>query len=364
MKKKDKRGMGETGNDLKKGLVFYDWALSLIEKEPKKSGDILKRRFGIVHNGPSTLSEIGEMYGITRERVRQIVNDSLRRIRSYPQNISLKEAEEKIIFTINQNNGIITVESLIKALSNGQEQEKNSIYFFGALSSNIFSIEEKGVIKKSWTVHRDIADKLKEVDSVARSFFKKERVLLSDEDLVDKILEQYLESERKFIVSRQQILSFVGTLERIKKNKLGKWGMARWKEIHLKGTRERVYMALKEKGEPMHFSNIAKLIDFYQLGKRKAHPQTVHNELIKDERFVLVGRGIYALKEWGYAHGTVRDVLEKILRDNQQSLSHEEILRQVLKMRKVKPSTVMINLNNSRFFVKEGNLYSLKKVAD
>ena len=112
--------------------------------------------------------------------------------------------------------------------------------------------------------------------------------------------------------------------------------------------------------KPLHFREIARLIDehgLYKLGK-KTHPQTVHNELIKDGRFVLVGRGTYALSDWGYRPGTVREVLSSILKDNIEPMSREELLKAVMKVRQVKRSTVIINLNS--FFTKVGkNIYSL-----
>ena len=51
----------------------------------------------------------------------------------------------------------------------------------------------------------------------------------------------------------------------------------------------------------MHFKEVAEAIS-KTFGK-KTHYATCHNELIKDSRFVLVGRGMYALAEWGYQAG-------------------------------------------------------------
>jgi DNA-directed RNA polymerase delta subunit len=137
--------------------------------------------------------------------------------------------------------------------------------------------------------------------------------------------------------------------------------MRDWTEISPKGTREKVYLILKEGKKPLHFTQIAKLIDQYHLGKRKAHPQTVHNELIKDDRFILVGRGIYALAEWGYSKGTIKDVLTNILEKSSKSLSREELIKKVLEVRKVQKATILINLNNSKIFQKQKDFYSVKK---
>ena len=147
----------------------------------------------------------------------------------------------------------------------------------------------------------------------------------------------------------------------IKKGNFGKWGLKKWDEISPKGTREKIYLILKETGRPLHFKEIAGLIDKYKLNKKKkSHPQTVHNELIRDKRFILVGRGIYALSEWGYKRGTVKEVIEDILMKNKEPMERETIIEKILEARKVKKSTVMINLNN--FFERVGkNRYSIKK---
>jgi Holliday junction resolvasome RuvABC DNA-binding subunit len=110
----------------------------------------------------------------------------------------------------------------------------------------------------------------------------------------------------------------------------------------------------------LHFRDIAKKIDEYHLNKKKTHFQTVHNELIKDNNFVLVGRGIYALVEWGYKKGTVKDVIENILKQSQELLSREVILEKVLEVRKVKSSTIIINLNNYFSKSKDGK-YMINK---
>ena len=92
-----------------------------------------------------------------------------------------------------------------------------------------------------------------------------------------------------------------------------------------------------------------------------AQAQTVHNELIKDPRFILVGRGTYALKEWGYQSGTVKEVIGQLLKEN-GPLTKEEILKKVLETRLVKPNTILINLQNRQYFSRDkNNKYSLTK---
>ncbi|MEK9174207.1 MAG: HTH domain-containing protein, partial [Patescibacteria group bacterium] len=162
--------------------------------------------------------------------------------------------------------------------------------------------------------------------------------------------------------SYEHYLNFLTVAKDVKQNVFGRWGLATWSDIKPRGTREKAYLVLKTGGKPLHFREIARLIDEHGLHtkKRQSHPQTVHNELIKDKRFVLVGRGIYALSEWGYKKGTVKEVIEEILAAATKPLAREEILEQVLKVRQVKKSTIIINLNT--FFERVAkNTYVAKK---
>jgi DNA-directed RNA polymerase specialized sigma subunit len=341
------------------GASFFDLANNLLSAESGRAQEIVKMRFGLEQAEPQTLEKIGRENKITRERVRQIIGDVLKRLKQKKNEADFKEAEDKIVFAIGNNNGIMEESKLIEKLSGGDYKEANAVALFGELSDKIIAFEEKGEIKKSWAVSRDVLGKVQEIERLSKEIFGKEKKLLTDNEIVEKISQRL--AEKKAAFSREQILNYLAVLADVQKNKFSKWGIAGWKEINPKGTRERIYLILKEKREPLHFTEIAKLIDQYGLSKRKAHPQTVHNELIKDERFILVGRGIYALKEWGYKRGTIQEVLHDILDKSQKSLTKEEILMEVMKLRKVKKATVMINLNNSKIFEKVNNVYTLKK---
>jgi len=55
---------------------------SLLNDLPERNRDIVQRRFGIGYGEPQTLQTIGDVYKITRERVRQLEDkklDSLRK---------------------------------------------------------------------------------------------------------------------------------------------------------------------------------------------------------------------------------------------------------------------------------------------
>jgi DNA-directed RNA polymerase delta subunit len=334
---------------------FLSLADNLLSTLNERSQEIIKKRFGLRFPKGETLEKIGQEHGITRERIRQIIAEAIRGISAKSTHADFLEAEEKIIFTIKSNNGIIKETDIIEKFNSDGPKEANAIRFFANCSKKIFEIEEKGFLEKSWVVSEEISQDVKRIIAEAEKIIQKERKLFADQEISQKIMAVIPD------IKHEQVMNFLNVSARIKKDKFFKWGMSDWMEVNPKGTREKVYLILKQQGKPLHFTEIAFLIDKYKLGKRKAHPQTVHNELIKNERFVLIGRGIYALREWGYFEGTIREIIEKILSQSGNPMKRQEIIDEVLKMRKVKKTTIMINLNNRKFFEWSGELYSLKK---
>ena len=57
-----------------------------------KEADILRMRFGINADKPMTLEEVGQHYGVTRERIRQVENKAIRKLRNPIRAKALREA--------------------------------------------------------------------------------------------------------------------------------------------------------------------------------------------------------------------------------------------------------------------------------
>ncbi len=340
----------------KRDFSFFAVVEGLISDLPKRSQEIIKKRFGLTGEKPRTLEKTGEIFGVTRERVRQIIMDSTKRIAQKNEEESFRQAQSEIFLVIHENSGIIKETEIVEKLSRGDNRESNALKLFVYFFRNILFLENEKV-ENSWALNQELIAQVEKVSFQAEEILRRIKKPLPEETFLDKI-SQELKMEG---FSRRDILNFLKVLKKIKRNNFGKWGIHDWKEINPRGTREKIYAILKEKGQPLHFSQIARLIDEHKLGKRKAHPQTIHNELIKNEQFVLIGRGIYALKEWGYSKGTVKDVLKRILVESPKALAKEEILDQVLKVRKVKKTTILINLNDEKIFAKENNRYLVKK---
>ena len=128
------------------------------------------------------------------------------------------------------------------------------------------------------------------------------------------------------------------------------WGLVKWPTVNPKNIRDKIYVILAENGKPMHFSEIAESIKDSSFKRKNVTTQAIHNELIKDSRFVLIGRGIYALNSWGFDRGTVADIIADVLKQSDTPLHRDEIVKRVLKSRQVKETTILLNLQSKPQF--------------
>jgi DNA-directed RNA polymerase delta subunit len=337
---------------------FYTYFEQLIEHLSNRSQDIVRERFGSVDGRAKTLEEIGKKYRITRERVRQIIRSALREIQSHGKD-TLRKAKDAIEATLRSKSGIMSEEDLIKSLEQGNAREVAALRFF------LECLMKERLIKESVRMRRSYALKDFSMNEWKEALDNIIYVLMQNKEAIDTVLlfEKFSQKHSSPTMTMNKFVDFIAVSKEVKYNAFGKCGLASWSDISPKGTREKAYLVMKSLHKPLHFRDITALIDLHGLsknGSKKTHPQTVHNELIKDARFILVGRGIYALSEWGYAQGTVREVVGEVLRKNETPMKRIDIIKQVLALRQVKKSTVVINLNT--FFAKVGkDAYTLKR---
>ncbi|TAK96817.1 hypothetical protein EPO05_00825 [Patescibacteria group bacterium] len=326
----------------------------LLSAFPERSQQIVEYRYGIGDGGVSTLDEIGKEFRITRERVRQIISEVIRKLKRGKSNPTIVEAEKKIVYAIGEKNGILKKDELLNVLCGADPGERSAVTFLLDVIDSVSVLNVKGEVEGSVSVRAFDIERWREVKKAAVAVFESLKQTLTGDELVRRMTQS-----GRLAISTKELLDFLAVSTEVKLNQFGKWGLAQWPEISPRGTREKAYLVLKEAGKPLYFREIAGRIDEFKLNRKSTNPQTVHNELIKDERFVLIGRGIYALAEWGYRKGTVKELIEEILREKQAPMQREEILKKVLERRQVKKSTIVINLNNFFQRVKKDE-YTLK----
>lgn len=320
-----------------------------------KTKDIFDRRFGIKNSAKSklgkgqtvsieTLESIGKTLGITRERVRQIEEAGFNFIKK-----NNKEVIEKICaeFTayFESKGGLKKEEIVLQDL--GGDKNKPYVLFFLSLCGNFSRVAGKKDYAYFWSTLENAEKAVKENLNTLVEGIDAHGKLMEKHEVVGAFASQF---------NNEAIASYLEISKKIQATKDGKIGLMSWPEVNPRGVKDKAYLVFKKHEKPLHFNQITSLIDELGINEdnKKTHAQTVHNELIKDARFVLVGRGTYALKEWGYVPGTIKDIIEKVLTEKPHLVSQEDIVKEVLSQRLVAKNTVMINLNNKKYFQKDG----------
>lgn len=312
-----------------------------------RSLDIVKSRFGLSPEAErKTLEAIGEKYGITRERVRQIEQAALNLIKKSEEYKSEKATWDELKKIVHELGGIVAEEELLSAISKDEEIQ-NHIHFYLTLGDDFTKHREDDDYVSRWSVDGDAAGRVHEA---LKGLYSQ----LTDDELISEseMVSRFLESLKKMNVDfRDEEIAkrWLKLGKGISKNPLGEMGKVTASGVKARGIKDYAYLMMRKHGSPMHFREVAEAIT--NTFEKKCHTATCHNELIKDKRFVLVGRGMYALTEWGYKPGVVRDVIREILK-REGPLTKEEVVDKVLKERYLKKNTILVNLQNPKYFKK------------
>lgn len=328
----------------------------LIQTLPERSKDVIVSRYALAgQQKPETLDAIGQRYGITRERVRQIENHAIKLIQE--SDAASKESGSFVALekAIHDLGGILSEGTILKSLA-GDAEAKNHLYFMLVVGEQFTHAKEDEHFGKRWFVDHDIAQA---VEAALKEVHQKVRPsdVLTEDALVAHVMGCLSRVNAKHR-NRDTILRWLELSQCLVRNPLNEWGRSTAPGIKVKNVADYAYLVLKKNGSPMHFREIAKSIQEH-FGK-KAHQATVHNELIKSDRFVLVGRGQYALTEWGYRPGPVATIIEHILNEH-GPLTRDALVDRVKKERFVKTNTILVNLQNAKFAKTKDGKYALKK---
>lgn len=311
---------------------------SLLDGVQSRAKEVIVRRFGLAGNEPETLESIGEDFKITRERVRQIQERALKQIKE-SKGSQLNEVFKYFAEEMQQLGGLMREEELLKRW--GGKDSQNHVLFLLNLNEGFkFSSANKEYVA-FWYANDNAT---KEAKKTVEGFVK----YLKAKGTPCKL------SEYETGLSDSTLKNYISISSEILINNEGLYGLASWPEVNPRNIRDKAFLALKKLGKPLHFSEIYGMITKSLVGGDKAILlQSVHNELIRNPEFVLIGRGIYALKEWGYQPGWVKDILAESLRKEKRGLTKEELIEKVLAQRQVKKSTILLNLSDKGYFLRD-----------
>jgi len=329
--------------------VIDDIFMVLTDKEK----EIIIRRFSLNNKPKETLESIGQSFSVTRERVRQIQESALKKLRRTLDNSHLQSVVELAKEILEKHEGLMSEQNLITQLiyyTSGGEIDRHIIQLSLSIDEDILPLKlKKGTeLKDAWRLEFVSEKHIRTSLDILRKTLRKEK------DVVD---------EKEFLVTAKKALPFDSTNMFLKscltisnnfKNTEKGWGLTEWKHINPKTIRDKAYIVLKKTNKPMHFVEISNAVIDAAFDKKIVTVQAVHNELICNNMFVLVGRGLYALREWGYTDGTVADVITSILKESTEPMHRKQIIEEVLKRRDVKSGTIALNIQKNPHFVRVG----------
>ncbi len=327
-----------TGVDIK---ATINDVLATIERERER--EIIARRFGLFDR-KETLEQIGELLGITRERVRQLEKAVVIRLKAQAEEGKLphlKEVEAVFQSIITELGGAARIQALsAKVTAENSRIDQAGVAFLAQLCPNITVVEENDYFYYSVGL-RSLHQEQQMKDHVATIIEAIKKI--GEPTEVAKITKQASMNDPQHVAAMASTSKQLATLN-------GRWGLVKWPMVNPKNIRDKIYVILKENGKHLHFNEISDAIKKSDFKRKDVTTQAIHNELIKDKRFVLIGRGIYALKEWGYEQGTVADIISEVLKKAGEPLHRDEIVKRVLKSRYVKETTILLNLQGKPQF--------------
>lgn len=335
---------------------FEDILKSLSEKER----NVIERRVWI-NSDKETLQNIGNSFSpaITRERVRQIEDSGIKKIGRIIKATLLTEIQNFSIDFIKLHGWVISknrlINNVIKELKIEWDVNHSIIEMIIQSDFEIKKSKQKLGCQIYFYLPSIQKNDIENIYKEALKILKKKKDVITKSVLFENIIANINKDVPiTFIDSSIELFDDIVYWE---ENLV--W-LTKWKILNPKTLKDKAIYVMKKEKTPMHFVEISNKIT--QMLEEKVKVNTIHNELIRNNEFVLIWRWIYALKEWWFNPGTVLDVISSILEKNWEPMSTEEITKEVLKIRNVKQTTIYMNLQNKKAIERVGrNYYQLKK---
>lgn len=329
----------------------------LLKALTEKEADVVRRRYGLNGLRRETLEDIGKQYRVTRERIRQIERLAIKKVVALKDfDVITRPTTTAVSQVLSSHGGFLEEQALLRTLlqiAGDTPENCNAMLFLlhELLGEHFDHIDANRRYHAGWRMRLSSMEQLDTLVNRLVAFFENVGHPLAH----DEFIHRFRGVEGQAAVSDDALLAAVDVAIALGHNPFGEYGLTEWGHIAPRRMNDKIFLVLKRAGEPLHFMEIAKRINEAGFDDRKAYPPTVHNELILDPHYVLVGRGIYALKEWGYEPGIVADVLASVLRRAGRPLERDELVEAVLKQRMVKRNTIHLALTDRERFSRHQN---------
>lgn len=330
--------------------IIEDLFLVLTSKEK----DIIVKRFSLNNEPRQTLEKIGQHFNVTRERIRQIESIALSKLRRTVSSSKLRVVNKLICDVLEEKGGVMLereiINNVLKEIGQKSDLDGSIISLALNINARLVKVDRSRRFDTFWRFKELSFSDIKKIINAAHKILKKHSTILPEAQITQEVLSLKLFADKT--VEESFILACLRVDKEMKKTENG-WGMSEWRTVNPRSIKDKALIILRKRKEKMHFVEIANAILEIGFDKKQVTVQAVHNELIRSPEFVLVGRGIYALSEWGYSHGTVADVIRSILKEK-GPMHRQEIIKEVWAQREVKEGTISLNLQKEPAFVRVG----------
>jgi sigma-70-like protein len=346
-----------TQDQLKKQVPTHQAVLNALDSLRSREAEVVSRRAGLRDGKVETLQHIGADFKVTRERVRQIESQGLQKFRTELKKKPLADILRLALGLIRDRGGAVSTERLAAEFLPESQQTasgQNALAFLLEQSGEVVTVHESKELRAHYGLTKGHVEAAKATVAALTDILKQNRTSLTPTRLLDAIAKRNGANDQSRLITEPLIesvleigLAFVPADDR-------QWGLATWPDINPKNIREKTLYVLRKVGNPLHFKELTEKIKQSHFDKKPVTTQAVHNELINGDEFVLIGRGIYALGEWGYLPGTVSEVITGVLKKAGRPMEREAIVEAVLKQRHVSRNTILINLQEKSKFARHG----------
>ena len=309
---------------------------------------VLVKKFGLLTWKEVPLQRIGADYNMTRERVRQIETQALMRFRRLivgnDKYVKVLEEAKKILDT---HGGLLSEEDLIKKIVNKNMFKFSSQELKLILVSDfdINYLKRNKLLYKSFYKDPLFEDLLTKMTMRTTNYFEKKKESEDVYEFIEKMKNEFAlkHANVEFLQNALFYMNFFQVIRWIKVFD-GKVGLMAFTDVWPKTIKLKIVYVMKKLNKPVHFQELpAKIIEWFP--SKAVKVTTIHNELVKNNQtFVNIGLGLYALREWGYEGGLVKDIIIRIFNKYNRPMSVKEISKELLKEKMVSPNTVLLNL--------------------
>lgn len=320
-----------------------------------KERQVIIKRFSLDNKPRQTLESIGRNFSVTRERIRQIEATALKKLQRNASNSRIRRVSQEISSILADHGGLcrekqIITEILTKLHGPNSPINGHIVRLALSITPNVMRSDSPKAFHRYWYNKDTIGPvEIKKIAKVCYQIANKKGDVIMAPELVEKAAAQLGVAAEEY----ERIMSVIESDMRFRKVNKNQWGLQEWRHINPKSIHDKALIIMRTARKPMHFIAIANAISEYGFDTRPVTVQAVHNDLIRYSEFVLVGRGMYALREWGYSPGTVADVIAQILKE-EGPLSKKEIVKKVQDQRDIKVGTISLNLQKEPAFIRVG----------